>query len=48
VGVFLSRDRIEVLVETVELLGKEDFQAALEAHESGRMKTWRVEEWKRP
>jgi PHD/YefM family antitoxin component YafN of YafNO toxin-antitoxin module len=42
VGVFLSRDRIEALIETVELLGNDDFHIALKEHKAGRMKTHSV------
>ncbi len=38
VGVYLSKERIEALVETVELLGDEDFLRALKDYKSGRMK----------
>lgn len=40
VGVYLSRDRIEALVETMELLSKPEFVAALKDHESGRTKLY--------
>jgi len=38
VGIYLSRDRIEALVETMELLSKPEFAKALKEYESGRMK----------
>ncbi len=38
VGVYLSRDRIEALIETVELLENPKFAKALKDYESGRMK----------
>ena len=38
VGVYLSRDRIEALVETMELLGNKAFIRTLNDYESGRMK----------
>jgi len=38
VGVYLSKDRIEALIETMELLGDKKFVKALEDYESGRMK----------
>jgi PHD/YefM family antitoxin component YafN of YafNO toxin-antitoxin module len=38
VGVYLSKDRIEALVETMELLSKPKFSKALKDYESGRMK----------
>lgn len=37
VGVYLSKDRIEALVETMELLGDNRFVKALGDFESGRM-----------
>ncbi|MGP8200385.1 MAG: prevent-host-death protein [Limisphaerales bacterium] len=38
VGIYLSRDRIEALIETMELLSKPEFAGALKDYESGRMK----------
>jgi PHD/YefM family antitoxin component YafN of YafNO toxin-antitoxin module len=38
VGIYLSRDRIEALVETMELLTTSEFAKALQDYESGRMK----------
>ena len=38
VGVFLSRDRIEALIETMELLSNPQFATALKDYETGRMK----------
>ena len=38
VGVFLSKDRIEALSETMELLGDENFTAALWEYKSGKTK----------
>lgn len=38
VGVYLSKDRIEAMIETVELLGDKHFVKALEEYESGKMK----------
>jgi PHD/YefM family antitoxin component YafN of YafNO toxin-antitoxin module len=38
VGIYLSRDRIEALVETMELLSNSDFAKALKDYESGRMR----------
>ena len=38
VGVYLSKDRIEALVETMELLGNPAFTKALKDYESGTMK----------
>ena len=37
-GVYLSRDRIEALVESMELLSSSEFAKALKDYESGRMK----------
>ena len=38
VGFYLSKDRIEALIETMELLGDESFMAALREYKSGKMK----------
>jgi PHD/YefM family antitoxin component YafN of YafNO toxin-antitoxin module len=38
VGIYLSRDRIEALIETMELLSQSEFAKALKEYESGRMK----------
>lgn len=38
VGVYLSRERIEALIETMELLGDPDFTRALKEYKSGKMK----------
>jgi PHD/YefM family antitoxin component YafN of YafNO toxin-antitoxin module len=38
VGIYLSKDRIEALVETMELLSDPEFSKALKDYESGRMK----------
>ncbi|HZF01721.1 MAG TPA: prevent-host-death protein [Methylomirabilota bacterium] len=38
VGVYLSKDRIEAMIETMELLGDKKFLKALEDYESGKMK----------
>jgi hypothetical protein len=38
VGIYLSRNRIEALIESVELLRKPEFSKALKKYESGRMK----------
>jgi PHD/YefM family antitoxin component YafN of YafNO toxin-antitoxin module len=37
-GIYLSRDRIEALIETMELLSNSEFAQALKDYESGRMK----------
>ena len=42
VGVYLSRDRIEALVETMELLSNPAFAKAIEDYESGRMKFYDI------
>ena len=44
VGVYLSKDRIEALIETMELLGDEKFVAALREYESGKMKFKDIDE----
>jgi len=38
VGIYLSKDRIEALIETMELLSDPQFSKALKDYESGRMK----------
>lgn len=38
VGVYLSKDRIEAMIETMELLGDKKLIKALEDYESGKMK----------
>jgi len=38
VGIYLSRDRIEALIETMELLSNSEFAKTLKEYESGRMK----------
>ena len=42
VGVFLSKDRIEALVESMELLGDPAFIKALEEYTSGKAKLYSV------
>jgi PHD/YefM family antitoxin component YafN of YafNO toxin-antitoxin module len=44
VGIYLSRDRIEALVETMELLGNLKFVTALKDYKAGRMKFYDAEE----
>lgn len=44
VGVFLSKDRIEALVESMELLGDPRFIDALASHTAGGMKLYGVAE----
>ncbi|MGD0813318.1 MAG: prevent-host-death protein [Verrucomicrobiota bacterium] len=38
VGIYLSRDRIEALIESMELLSRPEFSKALKDYESGQMK----------
>jgi len=38
VGIYLSKDRIEALIETMELLSNSEFGKALKDYESGGMK----------
>ena len=38
VGVYLSKDRIEALIETMELMANPDFVQALKEYKSGKMK----------
>jgi len=38
VGIYLSRDRIEALIETMELLSNPEFAKGLKDYESGRMR----------
>jgi PHD/YefM family antitoxin component YafN of YafNO toxin-antitoxin module len=38
VGIYLSRDRIEALIETMELLSNPEFGSALKDYEAGPMK----------
>jgi PHD/YefM family antitoxin component YafN of YafNO toxin-antitoxin module len=44
VGVYLSRDRIEALIETMELLSNPEFATALKDYEAGRTKFYDSEE----
>jgi PHD/YefM family antitoxin component YafN of YafNO toxin-antitoxin module len=44
VGVYLSKDRIEAMIETMELLGDDKFMAALREYESGKMKFKDIDE----
>ena len=46
VGVYLSRDRIEALIETMELLGEPSFMKALKDYKSGKMKFLDLEQVK--
>jgi PHD/YefM family antitoxin component YafN of YafNO toxin-antitoxin module len=38
VGIYLSKDRIEALIETMELMGSPAFAKTLKHYESGKMK----------
>jgi PHD/YefM family antitoxin component YafN of YafNO toxin-antitoxin module len=40
VGIYLSKDRIEALIETMELLGNPEFATALKEYQEGRMKSY--------
>ena len=44
VGFYLSRDRIEALIETMELLGDPKFMKALKEYESGKGKFYDLDE----
>ena len=46
VGVYLSRDRIEALIETMELLGDPSFMKTLKEYKSGKMKFVDMDEMK--
>jgi PHD/YefM family antitoxin component YafN of YafNO toxin-antitoxin module len=48
VGVYLSRDRIEALIETMELLSNSKFAKAIKDYESGRMKFYDAGELDKP
>ena len=43
-GFYLSKERLEAMIETMELLGNPDFVAALKEHKSGKGRTYTVEE----
>jgi len=43
-GFYLSKDRLEAMIETVELLENPAFTAALKSHKSGKGKTYTVAE----
>jgi hypothetical protein len=43
-GFFLSKQRLEAMLESIELLENPGFAAALKAHQSGKSKTYAVEE----
>jgi hypothetical protein len=44
VGIFLSKDRMEALVESMELLTDPEFKKALKEHKSGKTKLHDVAE----
>jgi len=44
VGIYLSRDRIEALIETVELMENPEFQKTLKEYKSGRMKFYGIDD----
>ena len=44
VGVFLSKDRIEALVESMELLANPEFSKALKEHKAGKIKLYDLAE----
>jgi PHD/YefM family antitoxin component YafN of YafNO toxin-antitoxin module len=44
VGFYISRDRIEALIETMELIGNPEFTKALEEAKSGTTKFYDAEE----
>jgi PHD/YefM family antitoxin component YafN of YafNO toxin-antitoxin module len=43
-GFYLSKERLEAMIETMELLGNPDFATALKEHKSGKGKTYTIEE----
>jgi PHD/YefM family antitoxin component YafN of YafNO toxin-antitoxin module len=43
-GFYLSKERLEAMIETMELLGNPDFVSALKEHKSGKGKTYSIEE----
>lgn len=44
VGFYLSKDRIEALIETLELMGNPEFLKALKEYKSGKMKFYDIDE----
>jgi PHD/YefM family antitoxin component YafN of YafNO toxin-antitoxin module len=44
VGFYLSKDRIEALIETMELMGNPEFLKALKKYKSGKMKFYSIDE----
>lgn len=43
-GFYLSKERVEAMIETMELLGNPEFMAALKDHKSGKGKTYTIAE----
>ena len=43
-GFYLSKERLEAMIETVELLENPAFTSALKAHKAGKGKTYEVAE----
>lgn len=43
-GFYLSKERLEAMIETMELLGNPEFMTALKEHKSGKGKTYTIEE----
>jgi len=43
-GFYLSRQRLEAMIESIELLENPDFTVALKAHQSDKSKTYTVEQ----
>jgi hypothetical protein len=43
-GFYLSKQRLEAMIETIELLENPKFTAALKTHRSGKAKTYTVAE----
>jgi hypothetical protein len=41
-GFYLSKQRLEAMLESLELMENPDFTVALKAHQSGRAKTYTV------
>jgi PHD/YefM family antitoxin component YafN of YafNO toxin-antitoxin module len=44
VGVYLSKDRIEALIETMELMGTPEFLKALKKYRSGKTKFYSIDD----
>jgi PHD/YefM family antitoxin component YafN of YafNO toxin-antitoxin module len=43
-GFYLSKQRLEAMIETIELLENPAFTAAIKTHQSGKSKTYTVRE----